>query len=148
MSAAATDPRIDATLDTLQRLRAQMQQDMAMISRGSFNSLGGRNLQKLAAAAFMREELTNLLDYLGAKVEAHDLPNLEALKETLAELVALAEQHQRCIQGAIAATQDRIQTVVEARRSAYGSHETYGPKADRRQGYFHRSAMSMRNTNA
>lgn len=148
MSASHADPRVDATLDTLQRLRMQLQQDMAMISRGNFAALGDRNRQKLAAAIFMRDELTNLLEYLCAKVEAQDLPNLDPLKETLTELITLAEQHQRCVQGAIVATQMRIQTVIEARRTAYGAHETYGPKADLRRGQFHRSAFNIRNTDA
>lgn len=148
MNAPQKDHRIDATLDLLHRLRAHLQEDMAMISDGVLRGADDRNRQKLAAANFMREELTSLLDYLRARAVAQDLPPLDALKATLADLAGTAARHQRCIESAIAATQERIETVIEARRSAYGSHETYGPKADLRKGHFHRNAMNMRTTNA
>lgn len=148
MNTPQKDHRIDATLDLLRRLRTHLQEDMAIISDGVLKGAGDRNRQKLAAANLMREELTSLLDYLQARAHAHDLPPLDALKETLEDLAATAARHHRCIESAIAATQERIETVIEARRSAYGSHETYGPKADLRKGYFHRGAMNMRTTNA
>ncbi|WP_374385083.1 hypothetical protein [Dongia sp.] len=148
MSASQKDHRIDATIDLLRRLRAHLQEDMAMISDGVLKGADDRNRQKLAAANFMREELTSLLEYLSARALAHDLPPLDTLKETLEELAGTAARHQRCIESAIAATQERIETVIEARRSAYTSHETYGPNADLRKGYLHRCAMNVRTTNA
>lgn len=143
-----TDQKVDATIETLDSLRALLEQDMAQIARGAFDNLAGGGRQKLAAAAFIRDELAVLLQHLCAKVEAHELPNLDELKITLTGLIDLAERHRQCLQGAIEATRSRIQVVIDARQSAYSDQETYGPEARMRKGRMHRAAMNLRTTNA
>jgi hypothetical protein len=143
-----TDQKVDATIETLDSLRALLEQDMALISGGAFDGLAAGSRQKLAAAAFIRDELAILLQHLCAKVETHELPNLDELKATLGSLIDLAERHRQCLQGAIEATKQRIQVVIDARQNAYSDQETYGPQAKMRKGRMYRSAMTMRTTNA
>lgn len=143
-----TDRKVDATIETLNGLRTLLEQDMAQIASGCFATLVSGNRQKLAAAAFLRDELAVLLQHLCAKVEAHELPDLDNLKGTLSDLIELAERHRQCMQGAIEATRDRIQVVIDARQSVYSDQETYGPQARMRKGRMYRAAMNSRSTNA
>lgn len=135
--------RINETADALDSLRLLLVQDLAQLGAGSAATMREGHRKKVIAATIVREELANLFQAMSEQAEKDELPDVSGLRQQLGELVTLAEQHRRTLAGAIDATKERINVVVDARRRAAAPHETYGPNAAIRPGPVSRHALTM-----
>lgn len=135
--------RINETADALDSLRLLLVQDLAQLEASSAATMREGHRKKVIAATIAREELANLFQAMSEQAEKDELPDVSGLRQQLGELVTLAEQHRRTLAGAIDATKERINVVVDARRRAAAPHETYGPNAAIRPGPVSRHALTM-----
>ncbi|WP_374652503.1 hypothetical protein [Dongia sp.] len=130
---------LDALSTLLRREIDAVEHDQISILRDS-----GRT--KKAIANLMREEIGSVLAAAAEGAKLGEVPDLAGLRANLMELAALAERHRRTLAGAIDASRQRINVVVDARRRAAMTHETYGADAIARTGMISRHSMVTSST--
>lgn len=127
-------------------LRALLRREIDAVEHDQIAALRDSSRTKAAIANLMREEIGAVLAAATEKAKLDEVPDMGALRESLRELAILAERHRRTLAGAIDASRKRINVVVEARRRAAATHETYGADAVTRTGMVSRHSMVTSST--
>ncbi|MDY0870699.1 hypothetical protein [Dongia rigui] len=130
----------------LEALKALLTREIEAVAANRIDTLRETARTKATITRTMRAEMGSALEELSERARTEDTPDFAGLRAELAELAALAERHRRTVASAIDATRERIGAVVDARRIAATTHETYGANARVRIGTSSRQSMMTSST--
>jgi hypothetical protein len=130
----------------LDSLKALLTREIEAVAANRIEALRDTARTKATITRMMRAEMGAAFEELAERARTEDTPDMDGLRANLGELVALAERHRRTVASAIDATRERISAVVDARRLAATTHETYGANARARVGSCSRQTMMTSST--
>ncbi|MBI2253161.1 MAG: hypothetical protein HYU58_00930 [Proteobacteria bacterium] len=133
----------DSALDSL---RALLAREIEAVGTDQIGSLRDNARAKNTITKMVRAEMGAAFATLAERAKTEDAPDFVALRDGLSELAVLAERHRRVLASAIDATRERINVVVEARRRAAATHETYGANGRLCAGTPSRQSMMISST--
>lgn len=132
--------------NALEALKTLLTREIEAVAANRIETLRETARTKATITRTMRAEMGSAFDALSERARTEDNPDFSDLCAELAELAALAERHRRTVASAIDATRERIGAVVDARRMAATTHETYGANARVRVGTCSRQSMTTNST--
>jgi hypothetical protein len=130
----------------LDSLKALLTREIEAVAANRIAALRETASTKAAITRMMRAEIGTAFEELAERARTEENPDMSDLRANLAELATLAERHRRTVASAIDATRERIGAVVDARRIAATTHETYGANARARIGACSRHTMMTSST--